>query len=55
MRLAGGLLIALGLMACNAPQQLSFAHEAPIRVPFVGNSLTYVRNLPAVFGVLASK
>ena len=47
-----GILAALLLLAACATNQ---THPGPLRVLFIGNSLTYVANLPAVFDALASQ
>lgn len=50
-RIAATLALVLLLVACATSNR----DHPPVRVLFVGNSLTYVGNLPAVFDALASR
>lgn len=52
MRMARYALLLAALLACFCTT--SRAGEKPMRILFVGNSLTYVGNLPAVFTALAA-
>jgi hypothetical protein len=58
MRAAGALLVLVLVLVLIAPAG-SWARERidppPLRLLFVGNSLVYVGNLPAVFDALASR
>lgn len=50
------LWLWLSLLPCSTPVAAAGApgHDAPQRILFVGNSLTYVGNLPATFAAMAN-